>query len=362
MKLPEPRKLKSGSYFIQLRLNGVSVPVTAASPKDCIKQARLIKAEHLAGAKEIRRDKTNLTLKGAIEAYIAKYEAVLSPSTIRGYDQIKKHRFKDYMDKPARKIDYQEMITEELKTKSAKTVKNAYGLVHAALTHAKIPAPDVKLPQVPVKETPFLQPDEIMPFCDAVKGDIAEIAILLELQGLRRSEVKGLDWSNVDLKRKLIRIRGARVQNKDGEFVRKDTNKNQSSARTVPIMIPQLEASLKAVADKTGPVVTVAENTMLRHTKEACERAGVTVVGNHGLRHSFASLGYHLGLTERQLMDLGGWSDYMTMHKIYIRLAEADKDAANNAVAAFFKGASQQSQKQASKNANENANDGQKDE
>ena len=34
---------------------------------------------------------------------------------------------------------------------------------------------------------------------------------------------------------------------------------------------------------------------MLTHTKAACERAGVTVVGNHGLRHSFASLGYHLG-------------------------------------------------------------------
>ena len=36
-------------------------------------------------------------------------------------------------------------------------------------------------------------------------------------------------------------------------------------------------------------------------------------------------------------MEHGGWADYMTMHKIYIRLAEADKKAANNAVFEFFK-------------------------
>lgn len=336
MKVPEPRKLKSGTYFIQLRLGGVSVPVTSSTAKGCKRAAELEKAEYRAGKQEIRRDKASITLGEAIDAYITKYSAALSPSTIRGYDQIRKHRFPAYMGKPAAKIDLQEMINEELKTASAKTVKNSYGLVHAALRLQNITPGEVKLPQIPVAETPYLQPDEIMPFCAAVAGDIAEIAILLELQGLRRSEATGLDWSQIDLKRKLIRVRGARVQNRDGEFVHKDTNKNNTSTRTVPIMIPQLEAALRAVPEKSGPVVTVAENTMLRHAKEACRRAGVTVVGNHGLRHSFASLGYHLGLSERQLMELGGWADYMTMHKIYIRLAEADKRAANNAIVDFF--------------------------
>ena len=353
MKIPKPIKLPSGNYFIRMRLNGVSVPVTASTVKECKRAAELIKAEHRAGKRAVEASAGDLTLKAAIEAYIAKFEAVLSPSTIRGYDQIKKHRFAAYMDKPVRKIDYQAMINDELKIVGEKTVKNAWGLVHASLRLANVPVRDIKLPQVPVKEAPFLQPDEVMPFCEEIKGDIAEIAILLELQGLRRSEVKGLDWSNVDLKRKLIQIHGARVQNKDGEFVRKDTNKNKTSARPVPIMIPQLEAALRAVPEKTGPVVTVAENTMLRHAKEACKRAGVTVVGNHGLRHSFASLGYHLGLTERQLMDLGGWADYQTMHKVYIRLAQMDKAAAGSAISAFFS-------EKLKENANENANEDQK--
>ena len=34
MKVPAPRKLPSGSWFIQLRLGGESIPVTAATAKD----------------------------------------------------------------------------------------------------------------------------------------------------------------------------------------------------------------------------------------------------------------------------------------------------------------------------------------
>ena len=65
----------------------------------------------------------------------------------------------------------------------------------------------------PGKEIPFLQPEEIPKFIKAVEGDIAEIPILLELQGLRRSEAKGLDWKDVDLGKGTIRIHSARVQN-----------------------------------------------------------------------------------------------------------------------------------------------------
>ena len=44
MKVPAPRKLPSGSWFIQLRLGGESIPVTAATAKDCNREAAAIKA------------------------------------------------------------------------------------------------------------------------------------------------------------------------------------------------------------------------------------------------------------------------------------------------------------------------------
>lgn len=338
MKIPSARKLKSGTWFIQLRLNGVSVPVTGRTEAECRNAAQLIKAEHKAGVRQIKRNAPQeQTLKSVLEEYIKKREPVRSPSTIRGYTQIKGNRFQDYMDKPVGKIPWQEMINAEVSKCSAKTLSNSWGLVRSSLADAGIPVPNVELAAVPVKEIPFLQPEEIKLFCEAIKGDIAEIGLLLELQGLRRSEALGLDWKDVDLKNKTIFVHGSRVQNKDGQFVNKDTAKNKSSSRRIPIMIPQLEDALSAVKLKQGRVVTVAENTMLKHTKEACKIAGVTVVGNHGLRHSFASLGYHLGISERQLMEMGGWSDYTTMHKIYIRVASKDKEAANNAISDFFK-------------------------
>ena len=38
MKVPEPRKLKSGTWFIQMRLGGESIPVSAPTRTECIKQ------------------------------------------------------------------------------------------------------------------------------------------------------------------------------------------------------------------------------------------------------------------------------------------------------------------------------------
>ena len=36
MKVPKPRKLASGTWFIQMRLDGESVPVSAATRSECV--------------------------------------------------------------------------------------------------------------------------------------------------------------------------------------------------------------------------------------------------------------------------------------------------------------------------------------
>lgn len=36
MKVPKPRKLTSGTWFIQMRLGGESVPVSAATRTGCV--------------------------------------------------------------------------------------------------------------------------------------------------------------------------------------------------------------------------------------------------------------------------------------------------------------------------------------
>ena len=337
MKEPKPKQLPSGSWRVRLRLGGEDISVTMATKDECKAEALRIKSEYKLGKREAAsKAARNKTLKEAQEAYIKANRTVLSPSTVRGYETYKNSRFIKYQDKALKDIDFQEMLNDELEKVSPKTLKNSWGLVHAALDHVGFPIPSVKLAKVPVNEIAFLQPEEIIPFCNAVRGRSYEIAALLMLHGLRLSEARGLTWDKIDLKKDVITVKGAMVKGPDG-FVQKKTNKNETSTRKVPIMIPQLHDALKAALSDSGPVVGISPSCLLRDVKRACERAGVTVVSNHGLRHSFASLGYHLGISERQLMAWGGWADYTTMHKIYVRLAASDESKAAETVRAFFK-------------------------
>ena len=352
MKVPEPRKLKSGNYRIQLRLDGESYSFTEATPEECRSAARLFKAEYLAGRRTAKQAGRNKTLKQVTDDYIEKHGPVLSPSTLRVYKIFSKQRFKTYQDTLLKDLDVQQMINDELKKDvSEKTVKNAWGLTRAAMAAAGVEIPPVKLAKVPVNEIAFLQPEEITKFCDAVRGRPYEIAALLMLHGLRQSEARGLTWDNVDLVRETITIKGATVRGPDG-FVAKKTNKNDTSTRTVPIMIPQLLKALKAIEPKEGAVVSIHPSVLLEDVKTACRRAEVTEVTNHGLRHSFASLCYHLRIPERQVMQWGGWADFQTMHKIYIRLAAADESKAKDTIKAFFE------PKKSGKNAHKNAHKG----
>ena len=187
MKIPKAKKLPSGNWFIRLRLDGDSIPITAATEAECKSKATLIKAEHKAGVRISNKTAREFTLKEAEEKYIAHHKAVLSPSTYRSYKIYAEKRFPEYQNKKLPNIDYQAMINDELSVVSEKTVKNAWELVHAALGHVGYTVPAVKLAKVPVKEIPFFQPEEILPFCEAIKGRNYEIAALLELHGLRLS-------------------------------------------------------------------------------------------------------------------------------------------------------------------------------
>lgn len=342
MKIPTPRQLPSGSWFLQMRLGGESVPVTEPTRAGCIKTAQIIKAEYLAG-RPIHRKKLppapEMTLRELLDAYIKKYKAVLSPATVRGYAVIRDHRFQAVADKKLREIgDWQEIINEEAALCAAKTLKNAWGLVSAAMKDQKLPVPDVTLPQVIPKARPWLSAEEIRVLVAAARGSSYEIPILLGLHGLRRSEIAALTWDCVDLKAGVIRVEAAVVPDERGKYVRKQTNKTPTSRRPVPIMIPELRAALEAVSesDRKGPVVHCHINSIYKAVNSLCEKNGIPQIGAHGLRHSFASLGHHVGVPEHEMQILGGWKDLGTMKKIYEHIEAADLMKAQNAMAAFY--------------------------
>lgn len=336
--VPKATQKPSGSWFIQLRLGGQSYPVTATTEKECIQEATRIKSEWKAGKLE-RKTAAGPTLSEAIDAYIAKRGNTLSPSTIDGYRRIQRNRFRAVMGCPVNEVhDWQSICDTEAAICSPKTLRNAYRFVASVLRENSVTPQPVTMPTLQNNPRPWLEPEQIKLLVASAKGTPGELPALLALHSLRRSEILALQWDNVDLKSGRITVQGAVVQNEEHQFIRRESNKNATSARTVPIMIPELRAALEAVPpdNRVGCVVACSAHAVANRINSLCRSAGLPEVGTHGLRHSFASLAYHLQMTELECMEIGGWADAATMRKIYTHLAAADRLKAENKMSAFY--------------------------
>lgn len=338
MKIPEARQLESGSWFIQLRLGGESISITEDTKARCELVATQTKAAYKLGQRQQRLPANEMTLEQIVRRYIDDRRASCSPSTIRGYEQILS-RFNQYKKSKTASIKWQRVFDEMAQTYSPKTLRSSWSFVASALKHSGCDVPSISLPPMDPPELPYLNAEQIKTFLEAIRDQPGELPALLALHSLRRSEICALTWDHVDLDQRAVKVSGAKVLGVDG-YVTKSTNKNQSSKRTVPILIDRLYELLKATPEKNGFVITTHPNVLHQQINKVCKKAGLPLVGVHGLRRSFASLGYSLGIPERVIMAWGGWADYQTMHKKYIKLSQQDLSQWAGAMSGFFKGES----------------------
>lgn len=339
MYIPEPKKNKDGTWSIQLRINKQSIMVNADSAKECKRRAAIVKAEAQNAAKPIK--KSELTLTQAIDEYINTRQNSLSPSTIRGYRIIQRTRFQSTMPRRISTIqqnEWRKIIDEELGVASKKTVKNSWAFVKSVLKENGItPDDSVKVaPQRKKSDAVWLEPDEIKKFVAAAADNSLCIPMLLALMGMRLSEIKALRWERIDRDAEIIRTNGAVVRNEDEKYVYKSEQKNISSDRAVPLLMPELRAAIRREWKSEGDVLTVAESTLRRTVARVCEKAGVKRVTIHQLRHSFASLSAHLRIPKEISREIGGWSNDKIMDEIYTHIAQSDIERYKNELWKFY--------------------------
>ena len=157
--------------------------------------------------------------------------------------------------------------------------------------------------------------------------------------GLRRGEICGLRWNDIDFINKTITVRSAvGVSEGLGNYTK--SPKNESSNRTFPL-IPQLEEALKirkqAIKPKENWFVIGKEEKFMRPQQfnrqfaEFVERNNlVDAYGKkimpHGLRHNFATLGIKSGVDIASLALMMGHASRALTLDVY---GDANSDALN---------------------------------
>jgi integrase len=114
-------------------------------------------------------------------------------------------------------------------------------------------------------------PSELQAVLDHIDGDRYAIAWQLALTGLRRGEVAGLRWSDIDLTARTVQISSTRLR--FGKHLVEDTPKSRASRRTLPIP-DHLAAALR-----TARAIQAADRLALGEEYEA---SGYVVVDEWG--------------------------------------------------------------------------------
>lgn len=327
MKIPKATKLPSGSWHVNVMVGGQRMSITAPTKQAAEREAAAIKS----GAKAARLS-TILTLGEAIDRYIESKDSVLSPSTVAGYRRIRKNAFSELMDTPVDKLNpqaIQRSVNSMSKEKSPKSVRNAHGLLSAALA---IYRPDMPLrttmPQKQRYDIAIPSDEDVKKILSAAKGDRDELAILLAVWlGLRMSEILGLKWKDVD--GNVLHIRRALVD--EGE----KTTKTYSSQRDLVLPL-YLQKLIDTAPHTSDHIVPISRRALYCRFQLLCKKAGVQHYRFHDLRHINASVMLALGVPNRYAQERMGHATDNMLKTVYQHTMAAEQLAIAQKVDNYF--------------------------
>lgn len=195
------------------------------------------------------------------------------------------------------------------------------------------PMDRVEPPRSKLYEADFYNPEELKRLYALLEGHWLELPVKLAGSlGLRREELCGLKWENVNFQRRVIYIREARTA--FGATVVQKETKNRSSVRTLymPEDIARLLAAeldhQRQFPHPSGYVVLdhkglpYSPNALSLAFTRFVRKNNLPRVTLHGLRHSFATIASFQGVS---LFDIGkalGHSTPATTGRIYTHLID----------------------------------------
>lgn len=205
---------------------------------------------------------------------------------------------------------------------SANTIKRHYTLLNQFFDHmlyleeiTKNPAKRIRLPKVKKYNYKIYNQNEITELLSIMKGTVIETAIHISLLGLRRGEVLGLQWTDIDFENKIMHIKRARVKTKEhneGEVV---DLKNNSSFRSISLPNSVIEILKKERVNQKS-FKNKLKNAYNNNDYIACYRNGEPFKPDY-LSKKYKKIIKKSNLKEIRLHDLRHTaSTYMIMHGV----------------------------------------------
>jgi len=232
----------------------------------------------------------------------------------------------------------------------ARTIRYVHATLRAALEDAvreelleKNVAKLVRAPSVPKAERHPLSIDELRTLFEANQEHrLRAMLVVLALLGLRRSEVLGLQWADVDLLAGTLHVRHG--LHRVGGALQVLPTKTARSRRTIPLpsmVVRELtahrlcqdeeRAALSASWPDLGYVFTTPIGTPIdpdncsKIVKAAVKTAGLRDVRMHDFRHGVVSVLLGLGVPPRTVMEIAGHSGLEMTMNVYGHVTLDDK-------------------------------------
>lgn len=332
-------QLPSGSYNARVRINGKIRSFTASSEEEvywAVKEAKMLKN---------RKESVGISVAEAVQNFINSRRNIVSPTTTASYEKWARDRFKCLHQIPVGNITQQilqdavnnecGLTTYKGKPISPKTVINAYGLYHSAITRARTDNfhPNVTLPKLVKTYKQLPSPADIM---KTVHGTDIELPVLLAMwMSLTESEIRGIKVSSI---RDGVLYIEESIVTVDGKSVSKSAAKEYDRNRKnkIPAYIMGLIEQTDAWKNGSGYIEPRTGNALYKRFNRVLEDAGLPHMPFHQLRHEFASVALLLNIPQKYIMEKGGWKTNRILESVYQHTFSSEMDIATNKIDDYF--------------------------
>ena len=281
------------------------------------------------------------------DSYVVAVKVVRAAIGDRRMQQIRRADIEDIVDDMSRTGGHSH------RGRSPRTIGLLIGLLRKAFDEAIIdgiiqtnPARHVKKPTQTHQEMQTWTADQLRTFLDAARNDDLAGAWALTAMGLRRGEVLGIRWSDIDFPARQMHVRQARVQT--GNVVVTGAPKTARGRRTLPLNDTTI-AMLKhtrshTIASLTDRLVVVDEagqplkpEVYSDRFARLAKRAGLPPIRLHDVRHSALSIMLEQGTSVPVVAKIAGHDPSVTM-RTYAHAQEEATRRAVDALGALFTG------------------------